>query len=166
MTTVNGMDVESLNSYVDRVRQDRSVADRNFVAVAHWEGEARSRVEVDGRKSLSLGGNDEFSAMHAVLGALAACDIEVIATHATLAGLEIRDLRVEARGDFNVAPLLGVESPTDAAYEAITYKVVMDAPGATEEQLDRLRQACENFSPVGDSLRKAIPVTFEFESTG
>lgn len=72
MTTVNGMDVDSLDSYVDRIRQDRSVADRNFVAVAHWEGETRSRVEVDGRKSLSLGGNDEFSGMHTVLGALAA----------------------------------------------------------------------------------------------
>lgn len=166
MTTVNGINVENLNDYVDRIRQDRSVADRNFLAVAHWEGETRSRVDVDGRKSLSLGGNDEFSAMHAVLGALAACDIEVIATHAALVGLEIRDLRVEARGDFNVASLLGVESPTDAAYQAITYKVVMDAPGASEEQIDRLRQACESSSPVGDSLRKAIPVTFEFESSG
>lgn len=166
MTTVNGINVENLNDYVDRIRQDRSVADRNFLAVAHWEGETRSRVDVDGRKSLSLGGNDEFSAMHAVLGALAACDIEVIATHAALVGLEIRDLRVEARGDFNVASLLGVESPTDAAYEAITYKVVMDAPGASQEQIDRLRQACESSSPVGDSLRKAIPVTFEFESSG
>lgn len=166
MTTVNGINVENLNDYVDRIRQDRSVADRNFLAVAHWEGETRSRVDVDGRKSLSLGGNDEFSAMHAVLGALAACDIEVIATHAALVGLEIRDLRVEARGDFNVASLLGVESPTDAAYKAITYKVVMDAPGASQEQIDRLRQACESSSPVGDSLRKAIPVTFEFESSG
>ena len=35
-----------------------------------------------------------------------------------------------------------VESPTDAAYEAIAYKVVMDVMGATEEQIDRLRQAC------------------------
>lgn len=166
MTTVNGINVENLNDYVDRIRQDRSVADRNFLAVAHWESETRSRVDVDGRKSLSLGGNDEFSAMHAVLGALAACDIEVIATHAALVGLEIRDLRVEARGDFNVASLLGVESPTDAAYKAITYKVVMDAPGASQEQIDRLRQACESSSPVGDSLRKAIPVTFEFESSG
>ena len=53
MTTVNGMDVESLKGYVDRIRRDRSLADRNFVAVAHWEGETRSRVEVDGRKILS-----------------------------------------------------------------------------------------------------------------
>jgi uncharacterized OsmC-like protein len=166
MTTVNGMDVESLNGYVDQIRQDRSVADRNLVAVAHWEGDARSRVEGDGRKSLSLGGSDDFSAMHAVLGALAACDVEVIATHATLVGLQIRDLRVEAKGHFNVASLLGVESPTDAAYETITYRVILDAPGATEEQIDRLRHACASFSPVGDSLRKAIPVTFEFESIG
>lgn len=165
MTILNGMEVEGLESYVDKVRQDRSVADRNPLVVAHWEGDARSRVETEGRKSLSLGGDGEFSAMHAVLGALAACDVEVVATHATMAGLEIRDLRVEATGNFNVASLLGVESPTDAAYESIGYRVILDAPGATQEQLDRLKRACEDSSPVGDSLRKSIPLAFELETT-
>jgi uncharacterized OsmC-like protein len=165
MTSINGMDVESLRRYVGSIREDRAVADRHFAAVAHWEGETRSRVEVDGRKSLSLGGNDEFSGMHTVLAALAACDIEVIATHATLLGLQIKDLRVEVEGGFNVASLLGVESPTDAAYESINYRVVMDAPGATEEQIARLREACEQSSPVGDSLRNALPVSFEFETS-
>ena len=166
MTSLNGIDVADLEGYVESIRQDRSVADRDPVVVAHWEGSTRSRVETDGRKSFYLGSDDEFSAMQAVLGALAACDVEVIATHATLIGLEIRDLRVEAAGSFNVASLLGVDSPTDAAYEAISYKVVLDAPGATDEQIDRLRHACEAFSPVGDSLRKALPVTLEFETTG
>ncbi len=165
MTAVNGIDVEDLQGYVDRIRHDRSVADRDPTVVAHWEGTTRARVETDGRKSLYLGGDDEFSAMQAALGALAACDVEVIATHATLVGLEIRELRIEAKGHFNIASLLGVESPSDAAYEAISYKVVIDAPGASGEQIERLRHACERFSPVGDSLRKAIPLSLEFEAT-
>ena len=164
MTTLNGIDVNSLEAYVESIRQDRSVANRKPVVTAHWEGNTRARVETDGRKNFYLGGDDDFSAMQAILGALAACDVEVIATHAALIGLEIRDLRVEATGNFNVASLLGVDSPTDAAYEQISYKVILDAPGASEEQLGVLRRACELSSPVGDSLRKAIPLTFELQS--
>lgn len=164
MTTLNGIDVEDLKGYVESIREDRSVADRNPVVTAHWEGETRARVEANGSESFYLGGDDDFSAMQATLGALAACDVEVVATHAALIGLEIRDLRVEATGNFNIASLLGVDSPTDAAYEQISYKVVLDAPGASEEQLEALARACENSSPVGDSLRKAIPLTFELQN--
>lgn len=164
MTTVNGINVEELNGYIEGIRQDRSVADRDPVVVAHWEGASRARVETDRRKGFYLGGDDDFSAMQAILGALAACDVEVVATHAALIGLEINELRTEARGHFNVASLLGVDSPTDAAYESISYKVVIDAPDASEDQIAHLKQACERFSPVGDSLRKAIPLTLEFET--
>lgn len=164
MTTVNGIDVEGLKSYIEGVRQDRSKADRHPLVVAHWEGKSRARIETDGRKGFYLGGDDDFSACHAILGALAACDVEVVATHASLIGLEINELRVEATGRFNVASLLGVESPTDAAYESVSYKVVIDAPDASEDQIEHLKEACERFSPVGDSLRKAIPLTLEFES--
>lgn len=164
MTTLNGYEVERVNGYVERIRQDRSVADRDPVVVAHWEGASRARIETDRRKGFHLGGDDEFSAMQAIVGALAACDVEVVATHATLLGLEINELHVEAKGHFNVASLFGVESPTDAAYESISYKIVLDAPGASQDQIDRLKQACERSSPVGDSLRKAIPLTLEFEA--
>lgn len=164
MTTVNGINVEDLKAYVDRIRQDRSVADRDPVVVAHWEGGSRARVEMEGRTGFHLGGDDDLSAMQAIVGALAACDVEVVATHAALIGLEISELHVEAKGHFNVAPLLGVESPTDAAYESISYTVVIDAPGASQDQLDQLEQACERFSPVGDSLRRAIPLTLQFET--
>ena len=164
MTTVNGIDVENLKAYVESIRQDRSVADRNPVVIAHWEGKSRARVDADGRKSFYLGGDDDMSAMQAVLGALGACDVEVVSTHAALLGLEIRDLRVEATGNFNIASLLGIDSPTDAAYDKISYKIVLDAPGATREQIEVLRRACEKSSPVGDSLRKAIPLSFELQS--
>ena len=164
MTTVNGMYVEGLRDYIEGIREDRSKADRDPVVVAHWEGKGRARVETDGRKGFYLGGDDDFSAMQAVLGALAACDVEVVATHAALIGLEIDELRTEASGHFNIASLLGVESPTDAAYESISYKVLIDAPGASEDQIAQLKRACERSSPVGDSLRKAIPLTLVFES--
>ena len=166
MTLLNGTDVEKLKSYVEGVRGDPSRADRDPAVVAHWEGSGgRARIESDGRKSLYVGGDDEFSAMAAILGMLGACDVEVVSTHATLIGLELRDLRVEARGHFNIATLLGVDAPGDAAYDEISYKVVIDAPDATDDQIAFLKERCERSSPVGDSLRKQIPLALEFEKS-
>ncbi len=82
---------------MESLRKDPSKADRDPVVVAHWEGGSRSRIEMDGRKSLYVGADDEFMAMAGLLGMLAACDVEVVSTHATMIGLEIKDLRVEAR---------------------------------------------------------------------
>lgn len=164
MSTLNGIDVAGLKEYVERVRSDRSVADRAPAVVAQWEDEARSRVEVEGRKSIYLGGTDEPNAMQMLLGALAACDVEVIATHASLIGLELEDLRIEATGNFNVAGLLGVDSPTDSGYEQISYRVVIEAPTATPDQIRYLKERCESSSPVGDSLRKVIPLTLDFHA--
>lgn len=163
MVTINGIDVDEFAAYVAGVRNDRSLADRDPLVVAHWDGASRARVEIEGRTGFHLGGDDDFSAMQAIVAALAACDVEVVATHATLLGLELTHLRVEATGHFNVASMLGVESPTDAAYQAISYRVVVEAPGASDDQMDRLRDACERFSPVGDTLRNAIPLRLEFE---
>lgn len=70
-----------------------SKADRDPVVVAHWEGDSRSRIEMDGGKSLYVGGDNQFSAMAGLLGMLAASDVEAVSTHAALIGLEIADLR-------------------------------------------------------------------------
>lgn len=164
MVRMNGIDVDEFAAYVDGVRTDPTLADRDPLVVAHWDGDgARARVEIEGRTGFHLGGDDDFSAMQAIVAALAACDVEVVVNHATLLGLAITRLRVEATGHYNVASGLGVESPTDAAYQAISYRVVVEAPGATDDQLDRLKEACERFSPVGDTLRNAIPLRLEFE---
>jgi hypothetical protein len=162
---LNGIDVEGLKGYVESLRNDPSKADRDPVVVAHWEGDSRSRIEMDGRKSLYVGGDDQFSAMAGLLGMLAACDVEVVSIHAALIGLEITDLRVEARGHFNIATLLGIEAPNDAAYQEISYRVVIEAPGATDEQIGYLKERCERSSPVGDSLRKQVPLSLEFDPT-
>ncbi|MFN2525821.1 MAG: OsmC family protein [Actinomycetota bacterium] len=162
MTVLNGTDVEGLKDYVDGVATDPSKADRDLLVTAHWEGESRARVEKEGSKALYIGGGDELSAMAGILGMLAACDVEVVATHATLLGLELKDLRVEARGQFNLATLLGVDAPHDAGYQQIAYTVVIDAPNATDEQIAYLKERCERSSPVGDTLRKQVPLTLEF----
>ncbi len=130
--------------------------------MAHWVGGARSRVECDG-EVLYLGGGEELNAMRALLAALAACDVDVIATHATLIALEVETLSVEVSGRFNVRAYLGLPDAPGSGYDGIAYTIHACLPGATPGQLAELRRRVETGSPVGDSLARAVPLELTFD---
>jgi uncharacterized OsmC-like protein len=159
-TLINGYDVEGLRGKVERARRDPLVAERSPVATAHWMGRSRARVEV-GKSVYFIGGDDEPSAMQALLGSLAACDVEVIALHAALLGIRLESLTIEAQGHFNIRAYYGIDAP-GSGYDRISYVVKLRAPGLTAEQLQQLKERCERSSPVGDSLTRAIPLKLEF----
>ncbi len=162
MSQVNGISVAGWEAFRDEVRQDASVADRQPAVTARWLGGSRSQVEFEG-KTMHIGGDGDFNAMQALLAALAACDVDLIALHAALLGLEVKDLRVEATGHFNVQAYLGLEAP-GSGYTGISYKIILNAPDASDEQIRLLRERIERSSPVGDSLGRSIPLTVEFSA--
>ncbi len=159
---INGMDMAGFREYVEEVRLVPSKAERNPVIVAKWAGGSRARVEKDGTV-IRMGGDDEPSAMWMFLASLAACDIEVVATHASLLGLEIESLEIEAKGHFDIRRLLGLNGPAPG-YDGVTYTMRLRAPGATADQIARLRTVCEEASPVGNSFARAIPIELEIEA--
>lgn len=114
----------------------------------------RSRVEF-GDKVAHLGGDDDFNAMQMLLAALAACDVDLVAMHASFLGIPVESLAVEATGHFNVRSYLGLEGAPGSGYDHISYTVRISAPGATPEQIAYLSERCERSSPVGDSLLHA-----------
>jgi len=160
MSQVNGISVVGWEAFRDEVRKDASVADRQPSVTAHWVGGSRSRVDFEG-KTMHIGGRGDFNAMQTLLAALTACDVDLIALHAALLGLEVKDLRVEATGHFNAQAYLGLEAP-GSGYTGISYKIILDAPDASDEQIRLLRERIERSSPVGDSLGRSIPLTVEF----
>ncbi len=161
--TINGYNVRALRERRERIARDASLTERNPELVARWVGESRARVEFKDIVT-HMGGESELNAMQSVLAALAACDIEVITHGAALAGIQIEDLSIEARGHFNVRALWGFEDAPGAGYDQISYKVRVRAPGATPEQLAQLRERCERSSPVGDTLTRRVPLILEFVS--
>ncbi len=160
---LNGIDVREMREYIDQCRRDPSKAERNLKVVAKWVGGARAEIAF-GDRTEHIGGDNDPSAMRVLLTSLAACDVEVVATHATLIGLPLEGLQIEATGHFNVRRLFGLEG-AGPGYDGIAYTVRLQAPHATDEQIAHLRAMCERGSPVGDSLAKAIPLTLHVEST-
>ena len=162
MPIVNDMDQEALFSFKDQVEEDSTKADRWPTVVAHWDGQSASRIQFKDMEA-HIGGRGELNPMQFVLAALAACDVDLVAMHATMIGLEVNSLRVEASGHFNVQSLMGLEGKPGSGYDQISYNVILDAPGATPEQISYLVERCEQSSPVGDTLARNVSMTLEFK---
>jgi len=161
--SINGVDVDEIMEFQDTVRQDPSRADRDPVVVARWLGGSQSEVRC-GDVVTTIGGDDELNPMRMTLASLAACDVDLVAMHAAILGIEIEELSVEAQGFFNVQRYLGLDAPHGPGYQRVRYVVRLKAPSATEEQVARLREVCERGSPVGDTFERAVPLTLKFES--
>ena len=163
---INGIDVEELHDYIESCRLDPARADRTPVVVARWLGGGRAEVTSSlGGAPVYMGGPDDPSALGMLLRTLAACDVEIVATKAALLGVEIEDLSIEARGYANVAPYLGLESSAGPGYQSIGYTIRLKTKGASAEQLEEIRQACLQGSPVGDTLERPVPLSLEFEAS-
>ena len=107
MPIVNDMKQETLFSFKETVEADSTKADRWPTVVAHWDGKAASRIQFEDKEA-HIGGRGELNPMQFVLAAFAACDVDLVAMHATMIGLEVDSLRVEASGHFNVQSYIGL----------------------------------------------------------
>ena len=163
ISEINGVNVSKKLEFKALITKDPSKADNNNTLVAHWVGGSRSRVELKD-KVVHFGGPGEYDAMQMLLATLAACDVDLMAIHASFLGLKIENLWVEASGHFNVRSYLGLDDAPPSAYDAISYTVHVSIPSATPEQIAYLRARCERSSPVRDSLARSIPLTFDFKA--
>ncbi|MFN2602561.1 MAG: OsmC family protein [Gemmatimonadaceae bacterium] len=158
---LNGVNVSKMLAFKNMCQDDATKGDNNPKLFANWIGGCRSRVEFK-NGALEFGGPGELNAMQLVLTALAVCDIDLVAVHASFLGLKIENLSVEATGHFNLQSYLGLEAESGSGYDKIDYTVRVSVPGATPGQLENLRERCERSSPVRDSLTRAIPLKLEF----
>lgn len=156
-----GIDVEPLMDFIEKVREDASQADRDPMVVAEWVGSDQSKITMDGIETF-LGGEGYLNPMRMLLACFAACDVDLIAMHASFLGIKIEKLSVEATGHFNVQSYLGLEDKPGSGYEEISYTVRINAPDITQDQINFLIERCEKSSPVGDSLSRPIPMKLDF----
>src|SRR3990170_7605227 len=85
---INGVNVAKMLEFKGHVMKDSAKGDHNPSLVAHWVGGTRSRIELKD-KVAHIGGHGEFNSMQMLLATLAACDVDLIAIHASFLGLRI-----------------------------------------------------------------------------
>jgi uncharacterized OsmC-like protein len=87
-----------------------------------------------------------------LLGALAACAQLTCQMVATAMGLEVRAIETTVEGDLDLRGTLGLDREVGAGFDAIRLRFAVDAPGATDEELDALLRKTERYCTVAQTL--------------
>lgn len=104
---VNGFDADELRNEVEEMKKDPAKCQAVRKLTAEWVGGTPARVYSAAGGELFIGGEQDFGAMSVTLGSLLACEVDLIATRATLQGIELEKLTVEGSGEFNLARYMG-----------------------------------------------------------
>ena len=87
-----------------------------------------------------------------LLGALAACAQITCQMVATAMNVPTRKIEARAEGDLDLAGTLGISKDAPVGFEEIRLILEVDAPDATAEQLDSLREKTEQYCVVAQTL--------------
>ena len=89
-----------------------------------------------------------------LLGALAACAQLTCQMVATAMGLDARRIEVVVEGDLDLRGTLGIDREVSAGFDAIRLRFEIDAPGASDEDIDGLMARTERYCTVLQTLRR------------
>jgi uncharacterized OsmC-like protein len=166
VSTLNDVDLAAVGGLVGAIQNDPAAGATRWSAEARWLGGFRSEVRVrefDPVRSdepAGLGGTDTApNPVEQLLGALGNCLAVGYAANASVAGITIRDLRIELTGDLDLHTFLGLRDG-HAGFDDIRVAVHLDADAA-EDELRALHEKVVATSPVGHTLGRAIPVAID-----
>ena len=121
------------------------------------EAAVRGFAPITSDEPAALGGTDRApNQVEQLLSSLGNCLAVGYAANASVAGIEIRDLRIALDGDIDLHTFLGL-ADGHAGFSAIRVVVHLDTD-ADEATVAELHRKVAATSPVGQTLSKAIPV--------
>jgi uncharacterized OsmC-like protein len=160
---LNEVDLNTVGALVEAIKQDPSAAQTTWSAEVRWTGAFRSEAVVRSFAPIAsdepskLGGTDSApNPVEQLLSALGNCLAVGYAANASVAGITIRDLRINLDGDIDLHAFLGL-ADGHAGFSAIRVTVDLDAD-ADDAAVAELHSRVAATSPVGQTLSKAIPV--------
>jgi uncharacterized OsmC-like protein len=165
-THLNEVNLGAIASLVEKIRQEPAAAKTQWKSEVRWTGafrsEARSRdlAPLPSDEPKGIGGSDTGpNPVEQVLAALGNCLAIGYAANATVAGIEMKSLKIELEGAIDMHAFLGLGGD-NAGFEGIRAKVDLQS-NATPEQLKALHEKVVGSSPVGHTLSRAVPVKIE-----
>ena len=96
-----------------------------------------------------------------LLGALAACAQLTCQMVASSMGLETTRIEALVEGDLDLRGTLGLDPEVGAGFSAIRLRLDVDAPGASEDELDALARKTERYCTVLQTLTSPPAVSVE-----
>ena len=96
-----------------------------------------------------------------LLGALAACAQLTCQMVATSMGLETNKIEAQVEGDLDLRGTLGLDREVGAGFTAIRLRLMVDAPDASEDELDALARKTERYCTVFQTLRNPPELSVE-----
>jgi uncharacterized OsmC-like protein len=163
---LNDVDLGAVAGLVGAIQDRPEAASTTWSAEVHWSGGFRSAAVVRGfapvpsDEPTALGGTDQApNPVEQLLAALGNCLAVGYAANASVAGIELRDVRIELTGDLDLHAFLGLRGG-HAGFDGIRVAVHVDTD-APPEALDALHAKVIGSSPVGHTLSRAVPVDYE-----
>lgn len=166
INTLNSVNIAAVGDLVTAIQGEATKADTVWRSTVQWNGGFRSQAQsrdfepVPSDEPLALGGDDTAAnPVEQLLGALGNCLAVGYAANATVAGIELKDLRIELEGDLDLHTFLGL-AEGNAGFETIRATVSIDSD-ASPDQIEELHTKVVSTSPVGHTLGRPIPVSVE-----
>jgi uncharacterized OsmC-like protein len=160
---VNGLDVDALFALIDGVKQDSANGKTSWRVATSWQGQTRSRSQVEGyaiggqevarRFSIDidepaeLGGSNRFAnPQEHLIAALNACMTVGYVAQCAVHGIKLESLTIETEGDIDLRGFLGIDPTVPRGYEQLKYTVRIKGSG-TPEQFAEVHEAVMATSP-------------------
>jgi uncharacterized OsmC-like protein len=180
--TVNGVNVDELFKTIDAVKKAPVIATFKFSAGNQWiegghnrtairnfygtleEHQRRQPFVLDADEPPVLLGEDRApNPVEYLLTALAGCVTSSIVYHAAAKGIKINSMESRLEGDIDLQGFLGLRDDVPKGYKEIRmyFKIDADAPPG---KLEEILQLGPTYSPVFDTITRAVPVKVQLEN--
>jgi len=160
---VNGIDLDQLFALIQGVKDDPAKGKTNWRVTTSWQGQTRSRAEVEAfgiggervprrfsidiDEPFELGGTDRFAnPQEHLLAALNACVTVGYVAQCAVRGITLESLEIETDGEIDLRGFLGLDPAVPPGYETLRYTVRIKGSG-TKEEFAEIHEAVMATSP-------------------
>jgi len=171
-TIVNGINVDDLFALIEGVRGEPAKGMTSWHATTTWQGQARSRSEIESygiggekvqrRFSIDidepreLGGSNRFAnPQEHLIAALNACMTVGYVAQCAVRGIALESLRIETDGEIDLRGFLGIDPAVPQGYENLSYTVYIRGNG-TKKQFAEIHAAVIATSPNFYNLSRPV----------
>jgi len=173
-TVVNGINVDDVLALIDGVRRDAAKGQTSWRVTTAWQGQTRSRAQVDGfeiggkrvprqfsidvDEPSELGGSNRYAnPQEHLLAALNACMMVGYVAQCAVHGIVLESLEIETDGEIDLRGFLGIDPAVPPGYEKLSTTVRIKG-SATKEEFAKIHEAVMATSPNFYNVSQPVAV--------